>query len=444
MKLHEIFFWTTCFFLAGVFIASIAIGFEQARFITTVVILLIFSIAFFYRQTLPYGAVFIVLVMFLGAGYYFIFDVMNNPGDVPFGQKVKITGIIVEAEQRLNSQKLVIESAERLQITAGRYPKFDYGDRVQVEGIIEKINPEWQGYFSKEGIAGLVSFPKIELIAKNQGSPIKAALFSVKEYFEESYRKVLPLEKAAFLSGLTLGSTAEFSDEFKENMRLTGTTHLVALSGYNITVITVSLGAILGLWWFTKKWRLLISILFILSFVIMTGAEASVVRAAIMAMILLFADQFKRIYYLRNAIAAAALVMVILNPKVLVFDIGFQLSFAALLGISYFRPYLQKWLKFTEKPGIFNWREHFLTTTSAQVAVLPLALYHFGYFSPMSLITNILVLEFVPITMTLGFFTAFSAAISYHLSWLLSFPTSIFLGYELGVINLFAKIIQFL
>ena len=81
-------------------------------------------------------------------------------------------------------------------------------------------------------------------------------------------------------------------------------------------------------------------------------------------------------------------------------------------------------------------------TGAAQVAVLPILLYHFGQFSPIGLFSNVLLLEFIPITMALGFFIGFASLIASPLAWALSFPASILLGYELGVINFFDKIMQ--
>ena len=345
--------------------------------------------------------------------------------------------VIKKVEQRLNSQKIIVGD---IQITANRYPLYEYGDKIITKGTIKKPVGEWEGYFSKEGVAGLMQFPEITLIAKNAGSPIKKTLYGIKSFFETSYKKVLPFEQAAFLSGLTLGSTAEFSDELREKLRLTGTTHLVALSGYNISMIAKAAAVILGSWWLTRRFSFALSVMLILGFVVMTGAEASVVRAAIMAMVFLLADRVGRPYYFRNAVMLAALTMTLINPKILVFDIGFQLSFAALLGIVYLRSWLKKILRFSDKPGFLNWREHFLTTTAAQFAVLPLVIYYFDYFSPLAILSNILILEFIPITMALGFFIGFASLIAYPLAWIISFPTNIFLTYELTIINFFAFI----
>lgn len=434
MKPAAIFFWCVCFFLGGVFIASAVNSFYFRYLIGAILILLMSSALLFIgkRQLAVFS-----LIMLIGAGYFFWRDKIDEPAGVEFGKKAEIHGIVKESEQRLNSQKVILGN---IQITTSRYPVFHYGDEIKAIGAVSEPAGEWKSYFDKEGIIGLMQFPKIERLAENRGSPMKAALLKIRAFLESSFKKVLPFEKATFLSGLTLGSTNEFSDEFEEKLRLSGTSHLVALSGYNISIIAIALSTILGAWWVTKKFSFPISVLVIAGFVIMTGAEASVVRAAIMGLLLLLADKIGRVYDFKNAVAAAAIGMVLWNPKFLVFDIGFQLSFAALLGIVYLRPYLTTWLKMKDSNGFLNWRQHFLNTTSAQLAVLPLLIYHFSFFSPFGILANVLILEFVPITMVLGFFIGLFSIFSYHLAWLISFPTSVFLGYELFVIDLWSQI----
>lgn len=436
MKLYEAFFWGVCFFLIGVFIASIVYKFSQAYPIAAMMISIAAAIFLVFKR---YSLAAFSVFMILGAAYYFAYDFYQQKTNIVFGQKIKITGIVSKAESRPNSQVLVIDN---IQITAPRYPVWEYGDQVTIEGVIKKPQVEFENYYAKEGIAGLISFPKLELVSKGHGSRIKVSLFKIKSHFEDSYKKVLPFEQAAFMSGLTLGSTAEFSDEFKEKMRLTGTTHLVALSGYNISIIVRYLGGVFALWWVTKKFKLPLSVLAVIGFVVMTGAEPSVVRAAIMAMILLLADKIGRTAYIPNVIAATALVMILINPKILVFDVGFQLSFMALIGIIYLEPWLRKRFRAKDEPGFLGWRSNFWTTTSAQLAVLPIIVYQFGFVSPVSIPANVFLLEFIPLTMGLGFFIGFAAIVNYWLSWIIALPAAAFLSYELTIIDIFSRIMN--
>ncbi len=441
MRLHDIFFWFACFFLMGVLVASIATGFTNPFWISALLILILSAgILIIRRKLLVVSSLsFVVLSLALGAGYYFIFESLQKSEPIPYGQKVVFSGIVSDQEQRIDNQKLVVGN---IQIATPRYPEYKYGDEIKITGVIKTIEGDWENYFKKENIAGLMGFPEIELISRGNGSKIKSALLEIRGFFISSFRKVLPFDKAAFMSGLVLGETAEFSDEFKEKLRATGTSHLVALSGYNIAIIASTVSSLLGLWWFTKRFTFAGSTLLIFAFVLMTGGEASVVRAAIMGFLVLLADKLRRVYYFRNAVAFTALAMVVVNPKVLALDIGFQLSFMALIGITYLKPWLEKRLKWEGRAGIINWRQNLLTTSAAQVAVLPVILYHFGTFSPIGVLANVLILEFIPLTMSFGFFIAFAALISAPLAWIISWPASILMGYELGVINLCYRIIN--
>lgn len=436
MTLHDGFFWSACFFLIGVLVASITAGWASGVLPAVLFATLAAATLLFLNKKI-FAA--LALFMTVGSAYYFLFDYYQKDREIIFDQKLEFIGTITEDEQRIKSQVFRLDN---IQIITSRYPEFEYGDRIKINGIIKKPAGEFLSYFEKEGVEGLMLFPKIELISKNNGLSIKAALFKIKSFFETSFKKVLPFEQAAFLSGLTLGSTAEFTDEFKEKLRLTGTTHLVALSGYNISIIVRYFGSLIALLWISRKLKLSLSVFAVIGFVVMTGAEPSVVRAAIMAMILLLADNIGRIAYIPNVITAAALVMILINPKILAFDIGFQLSFVALIGIIYLEPWLRKKFKAKPEAGIFGWRANFWTTTSAQLAVLPILIYHFGFVSPVSIFTNVLLLEFIPVTMGLGFFIGFAAVIGYWLSWLIAIPAHAFLLYELSIINIFSRVMN--
>lgn len=380
----------------------------------------------------------------LGASYYFIFNaVQQSSFNIHFGDKIIFTSIIQKVSIGLNQQNLVLELSEpyrgRIRITTPRYPSWNYGDLVEVQGTIRKPSDQSAKYFEKEGVFGTVSFPEITLKDRNQGSPIKAVLFKIKGFAESTFKRVLPPEKAAFMSGLVLGETAEFSKEFREKMSFTGTSHLVALSGYNISIIGKGVMFLLS-YWFSRRKVFSLATFTIILFVIMTGAEASVVRAAIMGFIVLLADQAQRIYSFRNAIVIAAFLMILFNPKILVWDIGFQLSFAAVTGLVYLEPAIRKLFKVSQSPGFLNWRENLLTTVSAQFAVLPILLSNFGLFSPVSFLTNVLVLTFIPITMFLGFLIMLSGIVSYYLALAVGWIANAFLSYEISVIDLFSKI----
>ncbi len=357
------------------------------------------------------------LIIIIGTTYYIIFDFYQKPkGVTAEGLSPELAeGIIIQTKQRLNYQELVLDN--KIKIITNRYPQYYYGDQIIFRGKIKSAN--WRT--NSPHFIGFVSYPEIDLIAKNKGNPIKANLIKLRIAFEKNIKRVLPHDKAVFLSGLTMGDVSEISPDFDKKLKASGTSHLVALSGYNINIIIDNLGWFLGFW---------PTILFILAFVIMTGAEASLVRAAIMGVILIVARKSQRIYQHRNAITFTALAMVLYDPKILVFDLGFQLSFLALLGIIYIKPFLEK---------ITRWKSEIVwPTIAAQLAVLPLIMIKFGGFNPLSPLANILIAPAIPYTMALGFMAGTTGFASYHLSFLIAWFANIFLTYETIIINLFA------
>jgi competence protein ComEC len=438
MRLYDIAFYSILFFLVGIFIASLKISLAIVIFS----VFLISTVFLIYR--LKWLAL-LSFVIFIGFFYCNLYNSLREQKiNIPFGEKTTLSGIVIDYPSRGNTQKLTIKLQEpfygKIIAIVRSHPSFDYGDLIKFEGAIKPPEPKnYADYLAKDGIFGTVIFPKTELLDGNQGSLLKSKLFKFKESIIENFQKTLTSEKAAFLSGITLGERAEFSKELKEKMNVSGTTHLVALSGQNITIIVIAVSSFLG-YFMRRKMVLGLTLAIIIVFVLMTGAEASVVRAAIMGGIILLAKQIGRVHSMRNTIAVAALIMALHNPQFLRFDLGFQLSFLALIGIVYLSPAIRKFLKLKEGSGFLGWRENFLTTTSAQLAVMPLLLINFGNFSLFSLPANILILEVVPITMILGFLLGALGFIALPLAMILGWFVNLFLIYELGIIDVFSRI----
>ena len=413
--LHDLFFGLAVFFLIGIFFASVI------NWLGALLSCLLLIIVFLFLDK-KFLAV-ICLMATLGVAYYFIFDQLNKNIELVSGQKIKLESVVSQVKQRFSNQELLLEN--NVKIIVARYPEFHYGDQLLIEGFIRKSNSPL--------IGGVMSYPKIELIVTKQGNFLKAALIKTRLAFENNLKKILPHDKAVFLSGLTMGDVGELSPQFYAAMKASGTTHLVALSGQNISIVVFLIFGILG-FFVPKRFVFAPTIVLISLFVIMTGAEASLVRAAIMGFIILLAEKSQRSFSLRNALTAAALIMVLYNPKVLVFDLGFQLSFLAMLGIGYLQPFLEK---------ITGWQNKIMKklvwpSISAQATVLPLLILKFGYFNPLSIAANILIAPIIPYTMILGFIIGAVSFFSYGLAFLLAFPANILLTYAVLVINIFS------
>lgn len=450
MKIHDISFCAASFFIFGVLTASLKLSFLIIAVAAVLAAVLFLLFGYFGKSGRLFWLAGLSLFVIIGALYYFWWsDNQIKNLNLVFNQKINFEGVVVKNPERGNQQKLAVELrlpySSRVLVKLKNYPSFNYGDLIKFEGAIHpsassgQESNSYANYLAKEGIFGIVDYPKAELVSSGHGSKIKSSLFSLKEKTINVFQRVLPPENAAFLAGITLGERAEFSKEFKEAMSKSGTTHLVALSGYNITILVLAVAYIL-VFFASRRLAFWLTLLIIAGFVAMTGAEASVVRAAIMGGIVLLAKRANRLYSFRNAIVIAAFLMILDNPKVLSFDVGFQLSFMALLGIVYLQPAIQKFLKIKEDDNwsdFLAWKENLLITLSAQLAVLPLLVLYFGNFSPISLLTNLLILSVVPLTMALGFILGFLGFISYHLSLVFSWFVNLPLSYETFIIKFF-------
>ena len=157
-----------------------------------------------------------------------------------------------------------------------------------------------------------------------------------------------------------------------------------------------------------------------------------------MAFLAILAKETNRLYSPRNALALAALVLILINPYVLVFDVGFQLSFLAVIGIVYLSPIIKKMLRLKNK-GFLGWKESLSITIAAQLAVAPILIGQFGNFTLTSFLSNILILFTVPAVMILGYLISLIYYIFYPLAVVLSWLVSFLMSYQILIINLFSR-----
>ncbi|MEW6617522.1 MAG: ComEC/Rec2 family competence protein [Patescibacteria group bacterium] len=446
MPLPEKFFFGSCFFLLGVLCGSISFGIFTI--IITGALALVSLFLFFGLKKKTYLSLFFLLFLLpVGSFYYtlrseIMLRVSPNSiidADVVVAQDVRVLE---------NSQEAVVdvlnergEKVGRVLLRLRKFPEVHYGDFLRIKGRAEYPSERgYAGYLEKDGISGIIAFPDVIFLGENKGSKILETLFNIKNFAIHSFEKVLPPKESAFLSGVVLGDTSGFSKEFKTALSQSGTSHLVALSGYNITILVSTIMTMCGIFFSRRSARWIAGVC-IFGFVIMTGGQASVVRAAIMGCVLLFVGA-RKTKDPRNLLICTALLMVLWNPKILTFDVGFQLSFFALLGIVYLRPAFQKLFHFSNNPGLFLWRENLLSTTAAQCAVLPILISSFGGVSATSLIANVCILGLIPVTMGLGFSVIFSSIFSFYISLVFGWITWIFLKFEIGIIEFFAGIAQ--
>ncbi len=359
---------------------------------------------------------------------------------------ISITGIIdAEPDIREKEARLtVVSQGTRLLITTALYPRFAYGDKMIIVGKLQKPKKfdtdngrqfDYPAYLAKDGIYYLIERPKTGFISANNGSFIQTKLFAFKNSFIGKITKIIPEPYGSFLSGLLLGGKQSLGKELLDDFRRVGIIHIVVLSGYNITVVG---DAIMKAFSFLPKFfGMSLGVVSIILFALMTGGSATVVRASIMALLVIVASATGRTYDITRALFVAGFLMVLHNPAILVFDPSFQLSFMATLGLVTLSPIIKNRLAWvTERFGL---RDIVSATLATQIFVLPLLLYNTGQLSLVALPINLLILPTIPATMLFGFIAGLMAFIGTYLALPFAGIAYSLLWYQVSLVTLVAS-----
>lgn len=447
-------------FLLGIFASSfLKIDFNRSLLILLVILAAFLFAAFFnfvYKNYLLTIISFCFIFILLGIGYYFSFESKNAPTLV-FDQEQEITAkIIKKPELGVTNQKAiakVINSGEsrcvgnNVLINLPHYPSYQYGDTIKFIAKIEKPGKiddfDYERYLKAKLVFGLVKYPKnIEKVSSDLSFSEKVykSLYSVSIAFENSLNRILPEPQASLSAGLILGIKRNIPDTLNEALSVTGLTHIIALSGYNVTIIIIVLTDLL-IGYIGRKNIFILGGSLIVGFVILTGAASSVVRAAIFSLMIIFGKTIGRRGDLTNLMLLAALVMILINPFSLRSDIGFQLSFLAFSGLIYLSPIIEKLFNKCWIGKIQAWiREPFRETLAAQIAVFPLILTVFGRVSIIGPLSNLVVLWIVPWTMAVSFVVGLLGIIFYPLGKIAALIAWPALEYVIKSVEYMAKI----
>lgn len=284
------------------------------------------------------------------------------------------------------------------------YPELKYGDEVTMTGkVTVPINfvPQdgakafdYQSYLAKDGIYYQIYFPKVVVVSHDKGNIFVQKLFALKGWLMKNISQNIPEPESSLAGGITLGTKQSLGDEWLQKFRETGVAHIIVLSGYNIAVVAGIISRLVIFMPLTL--RMVMSGFGVVLFAVMVGGGATVVRATIMALIIILARVLGREGDALRALVLAGGLMVFANPMILLNDVSFQLSFSATLALVTLVPVVEKYFKFISSLVL---REIIVTTLSTQIFVLPLILYHMGSVSLVGLVSNIFILPVVPFAM---------------------------------------------
>lgn len=399
-------------FLAGVFVFEVI----ELKIYS---IVFIFLVGIYFLITFKNFQVFLMILFFLVGGWRILNIEKINNADFLLNEDYQFAGVVVsEPDKREFNTHYIVELKEYnslTKITLPRFPELAFNEQIIFSGKLQSpesfenengIEFNYPKFLAKDGIAYLMFYPK--LISREENVPenfldkiwinFYKTLIKIKSVFSVSLQKELKEPQAGLAAGILIGSKQALGKDLLEDFRRAGLIHLVVLSGYNVTIIADAIRKLLsGLPIFYAK---NLSIFFIISFAILTGASATTIRASIMAIIAVLSFSTSRKYQVNRALWVAAFLMVLHNPRILTGDPGFQLSFVATLGLIHISPLISEKLKFiTEK---FQIREIISTTIATQIAVLPLLIKMTGEVSVVAMISNLLVLPFMPLAMLLS------------------------------------------
>jgi competence protein ComEC len=322
-------------------------------------------------------------------------------------QKITLTGVVQKIPDVGTTQRLTISTEYgKILSYVSPYPAFEYGDEIEINGILNKPEAfetssgrlfDYPSFLRKEKILYILQFADAELISKDKGNKVNGALYGLKKKSLEVISRYYKEPEASLLAGITLGDKGK-SKEMEEDFRKTGLTHIVVLSGYNIAIVAFAVMFLLK--FLPQNYRFFFGSVAIILFTIMVASGAATVRAAIMALSVIFAKLLKRGVSVWRSLFLAVFLMLTLNPLILFSDPGFQLSFLATAGIVSFGDLLGRKLHFVTNK--FAIREIFAVSLAAQLSVLPLIIFQSGEFALYSVPANLLVLPMVAPAMFFG------------------------------------------
>ncbi len=327
----------------------------------------------------------------------------------------------------------------RLLVSTFKYPRYHLGDKLWIKGVVEvpKVfeDFDYPAYLSLFGIHAIMRDAKIELL---NASSSPSLLHLLRSTFESQLQKVFPQQpQGSLMAGLLLGSRKNLSNELKNDFQKSGLSHIIAISGFNITLVLTLLLAMfkpLG-----KKAASLFSGVGLILFTLLVGAGASVVRACIMGLIALLAFASNRRRHALTSLLIAAVLMTAYQPEILLHDISFQLSFLATLGLIILSPLLEEHLLWI--PKSFALRDSILLSLSAEIMTLPVILLNFHMLSLVSPLSNILIAgPVIPATMLMGAVSTALGFISMSLAKLIGVFGQVLLSYVLVVIHFTASL----
>ncbi len=355
--------------------------------------------------------------------------------------------------QQLFRQELVLEVRAETDAVYGRGTQLDF-DASRIK-VVQPYQQELPGKIKVEGFGVPMVYRGDMLELKGSLGPTRGsnqarmsyATISLKgkgetpidvlrRKFIASLQSVLPEPHASFGAGLLIGQRATIPEQTNEELSVTGLTHIVAVSGANLTIIIVAVRQLLGKR--SKFQSTAGAALLLVTFLIITGMSASIVRAALVSSLSLLAWYYGRKFKPLLLISLAAAITAWWNPFYLWSDLAWYLSFISFYGVLVIAPQVTAILSKRKEPKLLG--SLLVETIAAQIVTLPLIMYIFGRVSTIGLPANVLVVPLVPLTMLLTLIAGLAGMVVAPIAGWFAWPARIVLVYMLDMAALLSRV----
>ncbi len=330
-----------------------------------------------------------------------------------------VLGIIDDyKEERLSSNRYRIKIEEyngaevketaRFLLVTNPYTNYKYGQELELTGAVELPEDfitdtgktfDYDSYLKLSNVYGIMSDPEIKIVQDFKGNYFKKILFNIREKFSNSLDNKLPQMQSSLAKGILLGEKSGITNSLRENLAKTSTSHIIALSGYNITIVSeIIIKLSQGLPIIARS---LLGFFGIFIFIIMAGGGSSALRAGIMASVLLYSRSRGKKYDALYALFLATSILILITPLSLRYDMGFHLSILATFGLITYQNHI---LVFFIKKKLYKWLSEILASTlAASIMTMPYIAYNMGIISILGIFVNMLVVPLVPVLMLFSF-----------------------------------------
>ncbi|MBI2304155.1 MAG: DNA internalization-related competence protein ComEC/Rec2 [Chloroflexi bacterium] len=400
-----------------------------------------------------------LLVLLLGMTRLSLARPVPSPNQISFyndGPAVEMRGLVASyPETRENTQRLLLDVEEVLEpdgpkrvsgkalITLRLFPTYEYGDRLRMVGRLETppIHPEfdYREYLARQGVASILRYPQVSVLESGQGFKPLQGLYWLRRRMAEAIAAALPEPQASLAQGMFLGLRRDMPPQLNRAFARTGTTHVVAISGLNLSLVAGLLSSVflpaLG-----RRRALPVVLGAIILYAFLTGLAPSVMRAALMVGMVMVAAYFGRPVHLPTSLAFAAAFLSAGDPFIL-WDVGFQLSFLATAGLVYLAPPLTQWsqrLSALKTPPISIVVETTAVSIASYIATLPLIPFYFSRLSLVGVPATLLTLWTTPFIIVTSFVVAVAGLFSAPLGQISGWAAWLPLSYLTSVVQLWA------